>query len=86
MKLPLILIGPMYTGKSTIASIIAKKLSVPEIPLDYISGYYYTKNGIDFEKLSEVLKSINFKDYVDYLRPFELKAAFEVTRDRKSVV
>lgn len=86
MKLPIILIGPMYSGKSTIATLLSKELGIPEVPLDYIAGYYYTKAGIDFEKLGEAMRSEDFKDYIDYVRPYELEAALAVVKDFPNAV
>ena len=81
MKLPIILIGPMYAGKSSIASALSKKLQIPEVPLDYIAGYYYVKQGIDLLALANIMKSQNFKDYVDFMRAYELNAAVQVATE-----
>lgn len=74
MKLPILFIGPMYTGKSTLATLLAKRLQVPETPVDYVAGYYYVKQDIDLEKLAQVMGSENVQDYIDFVRPYELNA------------
>ena len=71
----------MYAGKSSIASALSKKLQIPEVPLDYIAGYYYVKQGIDLLALANIMKSQNFKDYVDFMRAYELNAAVQVATE-----
>jgi shikimate kinase len=81
MKLPIIIIGPMHAGKSTIANLLAKKLSLPETSVDAIALEYYIKHGINQKKMEEVMKSDNFHDYVDYMRPYELSAVLDMVND-----
>jgi shikimate kinase len=71
----------MYSGKSTIASILSRELSVREIPVDYIAGYYYLKHGIVIHEIEKAQKSESFKDYIDYVRPFELRAVLNICQE-----
>ena len=71
-KLPIVLIGPMTSGKSTIAEKLAKKLNLPDYPLDYMRGYYYLKARIDLAHENKLRDSGDFKTLVDYWKPYEV--------------
>lgn len=81
MKLPIILIGPVSAGKSSIAESLSQKLHVPETPLDYIAGYYYVRQGVDLIALAKILNEKTVIEYVDFMREYELNAALAVCED-----
>lgn len=68
---PIILIGPMATGKSTIAAELAKLTGLRRIPMDRVRWYYYLKDGFSIET-EQSLPS--FTDRMAYWKPFEVKA------------
>ncbi|MBT3982353.1 MAG: AAA family ATPase [Bacteriovoracaceae bacterium] len=70
-KKPIILIGPMATGKSTIASELAKVTNIPRVPMDRLRWYYYYKKGFSLEK-EQILDS--FSEMLEYWKPFEVDA------------
>ena len=80
MQLPIILIGPMCSGKSTIATALAKRLSLPNYPLDYAKGYYYLKDDIDVDKLAELIET-DFIAWVNYSKPYEITAVEKMVKE-----
>ena len=42
---PIVLIGPMASGKSTIARRLEERTGLTNVPIDYIRGYYYFQHG-----------------------------------------
>jgi len=72
-KNTLILIGPCRSGKSTIAQIIAKKISKLNISLD-IAGYEFIKeiyNKKDEDLYKEYLNTQEFMKWFDLTRKYE---------------
>lgn len=67
----IVLIGPMSTGKSTIARELAKLTQMKRVPMDRVRWYYYLKDGFSIEK-EESIES--FTDVMTYWKPFEVKA------------
>lgn len=72
------LIGPMATGKSTIAEELSKIVSLPRVPMDKVRYYYYFKNGYSLEEENKIE---SFEDKVIYWKPFELIAVKETLKD-----
>ena len=52
ITMPLVLVGPAATGKSTLGRLVAASLSVPFIDIDEIAEPYYEESGWNLEKLS----------------------------------
>jgi shikimate kinase len=71
VQLPIILIGPMATGKSSVATELAKLTGVPNVPMDMVRWYYYFKDGYSREQANTYE---SFSDLMTYWKPFELKA------------
>ena len=72
----LILIGPCRSGKTTIAEIVSKKISKPNISLDAV-GYEFIKEI--YNKKDEDL-------YIEYLNTHKFKEWFELTRKYEAYV
>ncbi len=68
---PIILIGPMAAGKSTVAKELAKLTGIRNVPMDRVRWYYYFKDGFTLE---EELSQPSFKEVMEYWKPFEVKA------------
>ncbi|MFL1677043.1 hypothetical protein [Paenibacillus dendritiformis] len=45
----IILIGPILTGKSTLADILSQKLGYPRCSVDDVRWKYYEEIGADFK-------------------------------------
>ena len=75
---PIILIGPMATGKSTIATELAKLTGLRRIPMDRMRWYYYLKDGFSIE-MEQSLPT--FKEMMAYWKPFEVKAVQRIVAE-----
>ena len=47
---PIVLIGPMASGKSTIARLLEERTGLTNVPIDYIRWYYYFQHGFKLSK------------------------------------
>lgn len=74
----IILIGPMATGKSNVANILANKIAIPRIPMDRVRWYYYLKDGFNIET-EKALPS--FRERMAYWKPFEVKAVHRIINE-----
>lgn len=75
---PIVLIGPMATGKSTVATHLAKITGRPNVPMDRVRGYYYITDGMNLEHEA----SLNdFAQVMAYWKPFEVKAVRRIIKE-----
>jgi len=74
MRSIIILIGPMSTGKSTLAKRLAKQLGVPRIELDEVRQKFYNEIGYDEKFASEIVGSEGMNGLIKYWQPFEAHA------------
>lgn len=72
------LIGPMATGKSTIAEELSKIVNLPRVPMDKVRCYYYFKHGYSLETERQLE---TFEKKVQYWKPFELISVKEILKD-----
>lgn len=77
-SLPVILLGPMATGKSTVGAEIAKATGIARIPMDRVRWYYYFQNGFSQEKESSLDL---FVERMSYWKPFEVEAIRNILID-----
>jgi hypothetical protein len=69
MRPEIILIGPMRVGKSTLGTLIAEKLSVPQVSLDDVGGRYFDEIGFDADMARQLEKN-DLLTLLKYLWPF----------------
>ena len=69
---PIVIIGPMAAGKSTVAHELALRTGLLQVPFDAVRFYYYLKLGFTF---AEQLAQPDFRSVAEYWRPFHLPAA-----------
>lgn len=86
MKLPILIIGPMHAGKSTIAHLLAEKLVLPEIAVDAIAREKYLAQGINEARLENSSKTDNYFDFFNYVRPYEIDATLKIVQDHPNAV
>ena len=76
MDLPIILIGPMATGKTTIARLLAQKLSLVQHELDDKRWDYYNEIGYDQALADQIRMEKGFsalaRDYWQSRRQFSV--------------
>ena len=75
---PILIIGPMATGKSTVANELAKIIDKPRVPMDRLRWYYYYKEGFSLEKEFSIE---SFTDVMAYWKPFELNAVDRIVSE-----
>ena len=78
---PIVLIGPMFTGKSTIGSLLSRKLNRNQAPLDVLRWDYYKEIGYDDEKAGEIYKKDKFFGLFLYSQPYHAHAIERVLAD-----
>ena len=70
MRDEIILIGPMCSGKSSVALYLAETLSILNYPIDRIKWYYRFKNGYDLSRGTKILRSQGFMALLNYFEPY----------------
>lgn len=80
--LPIVLIGPMATGKSTLGAALAKALKCEQFPMDGLRWYYYFKAGYSLR----TAESLEFRERLAYWKPFEVIAVESVVKDFRGVI
>ncbi|GAB4210812.1 MAG: hypothetical protein OHK0022_44520 [Roseiflexaceae bacterium] len=81
MQLPIVLIGPMSAGKSTIAEALSAQLGVPRCPLDELRWSYYDEIGYDNERAKQIAEAEGAAGLIRYWKPFEAHAVERVLAD-----
>ncbi len=75
---PIVLIGPICAGKSTIGKVLAEKLGLPQVELDEIRWDYYKEIGYDVAKAKEIADSEGMIALLQYWKPYEAYAVEQV--------
>lgn len=87
MDKTIILIGPMSTGKSTVARLLAEQLDIPQVALDEHRWDIYAEIGYDAERASEISRSDEgMVGLLRYWKPFEAYAVERVLADQRNCV
>jgi shikimate kinase len=73
----------MAAGKSTVATLLAKIIGRPNIPMDRVRWYYYIKDGFSLEHESSLA---SFAEQMAYWKPFEVKAASRIINEFPNAV
>lgn len=79
-----VLIGPMSTGKSTLAKKLAKKLGVLRVELDEVRQRFYQEIGYNEKYASEIVGKEGMRGLIEYWKPYEAHAverALQVYKD-----
>ena len=69
--MPIIFIGPMASGKTTVAKILEERIGIRNVPMDWIRWYYYFQQ--DF-RISIASQQETFEDKVNYWKTFDIEA------------
>lgn len=82
MELPVLLIGPMFAGKSTVGELLAQRLGVPFYELDNLRWDYYAEIGYDGAYADKLRKERGFEAMYQYWKPFEIHAVERAVAER----
>lgn len=77
-KAPVIIIGPMCAGKSTIAQCLSERLSLLRIELDEVRWSYYEEIGYDPAAVEPIAKAEGIMGVARHWKPFEAHAVERV--------
>jgi hypothetical protein len=70
MRSEIILIGPLWAGKSTIAELLCQRLGLPRASMDDTSWRYYEEVGFDRARGTELERCGDHLALSRYVRPF----------------
>ncbi len=82
----IILIGPIRTGKSTIAKLLSEKLSLPRYRMDMLRFDYYKETDYNEEKAEQIKNEEGFLALCKYWEPYGIYAIKRVLEDCKKGV
>ena len=86
MKTDIILIGPMFTGKSTQARLLTEKLGLPRVSMDEHRWKYYKEIGYDKATQEEISEREGFAGVWRYWKPFEAHAVERLLEEHQDCV
>ncbi|HXD10616.1 MAG TPA: shikimate kinase [Anaerolineales bacterium] len=87
MNPPIILIGPIGAGKTTVGQLLAEKLDLPFCSIDTVRGAYYQKVGYDDVLASQIAASPEgLQGVLRYSKPFEVRMVELVLADHHGVI
>ncbi len=86
MPSDIILIGPIGSGKSTQAKLLAEKLGLPRCSLDDVRWEYYNEIGYDRERADTIRESGGFAGVYRYWKPFEIHAVERLLSEHSGCV
>jgi hypothetical protein len=70
MRPGIILIGPIWAGKSTIAALLAERLGLPQVSMDDTSWGYYEEVGFDRSLATQFEQQEDQMGFFRYIQPF----------------
>ena len=79
----IILIGPIRTGKSTIASLLSEKLSLQRYSMDLLRFDYYKEIGYNKDEANKIKKEKGFLALCKHWKSYDLYAIQRVLEDCK---
>ena len=82
----IILIGPMGVGKSTVGSLLAVRLDLPQCSMDEHRWGYYKEIGYDEELAKHKRQTEGFWGVCQYWKPFEAYAVGRLLSEYKNCV
>jgi shikimate kinase len=83
---PVVLIGPVGVGKSTVGGLLADRLGWPHVSMDAVCFAYYAEIGHDRSSSKRRRQPDGFKDLYDSWKPFEAHAVERLLADHSDAV
>lgn len=83
---PVVLIGPVAAGKSTVAGLLAGRLGWPSVCTDAVCGAYYAELGFDHAEPARRQRAGGLWAAYRSWKPFEAYAVERVLADHKDAV
>src|SRR5574339_244308 len=77
----IILIGPIGSGKSTVAELISMKTGLPRRSMDELRWHYYDEIGYDRDFARQKRTAEGFWGLYRYWKPFEIYAVKRILED-----
>lgn len=81
MHTPIILIGPMGAGKTTLGKKLSERLKLPHVSLDEIRQPYYDEIGYDHDAARQIHAQHGMAGILAYWKPFEAYSVERVLQD-----
>lgn len=78
---PIVFIGPMCAGKTTVAKLVSEKAGLPRVELDEVRWPYYGEIGFSREQEKAIGKAEGLAGVLRYWKPFEAHAVRRVLED-----
>ncbi|HCK65322.1 MAG TPA: shikimate kinase [Anaerolineae bacterium] len=82
----IILIGPIGTGKSTVAELLSKRLNLPQFSMDDVRFDYYKEIGYDEEYANRKRQEEGLWAVYPYWKPFEAYAVERILIDHSNCI
>jgi shikimate kinase len=87
MNTPIILIGPLGAGKTTVGRLLAEKLALPFCSVDDVRAAYYAQVGYDKTTAAQLAASDQgFWGALRYSKPFEARMVELILADQHGVI
>jgi shikimate kinase len=84
---PIIFIGPLGAGKTTVGYLLAEKLDLPFCSVDELRSAYYQKAGYDETLASQIAASDQgIQGVLRYSKPFEAQMVEQVLADHHGII
>jgi hypothetical protein len=83
---PVVLIGPVGVGKSTVGGLLADRLGWPHVSMDAVCFAYYAEIGHDRSSSKRRRQPGGFKALYDSWKPFEAHAVERILADHSDAV
>ncbi|UJL46031.1 shikimate kinase [Virgibacillus sp. NKC19-16] len=74
MSCTIILIGPICSGKSTVAEVLSSKTGIPQRPMDDLRFDYYKEIGFSEIRQNEIRETYGYMAMYTYWKTFEAHA------------
>lgn len=78
LEAPIVFLGPMGAGKSSVARVLANATGIQQVPMDDVRWYFYFKNGY---RLSDEDACSSFREKFELWKPFEVDAIERAIQD-----